>query len=301
MHLKPFDYYDSAKWFPSWPERDKAIVYGVTGGIPYYLEQFSPERSLKENLIASFFNSNSVLFNEREFYLREEFREIEVYGAIISAIANGKTRYSEIADAARLANGALSSYLENLERTGIVGTLGCIDGSEKYKLYIVKDLFFRFWSFFVPRNWSSIISGRIARSYDLAIEPLMNDYMGKVFETICAQYLEFRCPQLPFPPKMVGTWWGTNPRTRKSAEIDIVMTSAIDSDVLIGSCKFRNKSMDEAELALMEDYADAMGTRGRRYFCLFSAGGFSEGLRALEGERVRLVGLEDLYSDAVLS
>ena len=35
----PFDYFDTGKWFPKYSYEDKAIMYGITGGIPAYLEQ----------------------------------------------------------------------------------------------------------------------------------------------------------------------------------------------------------------------------------------------------------------------
>ena len=85
--------------------------------------------------------------------------------------------------------------------------------------------------------------------------------MGPVFETICREYLEFRNPNLPILPSEVGSWWEDNPKTKKECEIDIVITSAIDNDVIIGSCKFRNTVIDIDEFKLMEEYADAIGIR----------------------------------------
>ncbi len=296
MKLLPFDYYDTARWFPSYSSRDKAIMYGVTGGIPYYLEQFSPDKSVKENLLSGFFNRNSVLFNENEFLLKEEVREPSIYNAVITAIANGKTKFSEIADSASVSSGALTSYLKTLKNLGIVSKVFPVGRQEeKNSFYVIDDLFFRFWHFFVPRNYSSIISGRIRTSYEIAVERLMNDYMGKVFERICTEYLEFRAENLPFPPSAVGTWWGGNPKTKKSAEIDIVVTSAIDDDVIIGSCKFTNLRMGIDELRRIEEYADAMGTRGRRHYYFFSAAGFDESFKEQRNEYIHLVGIDELF------
>ena len=189
FHLKPFDYKDSGRWFPNYTPAEKAIMYGVTGGIPRYLELFDPESSIKENLIEYFFEPNSVLFSEHEDLLKQELREIVQYNAIITAIVNGKTRFSEIADATKIDSGALTKYIQALIELGIIKKVAPIgsNSNNKRTLYQIEDLYFRFWYFFVPRTYSSIISGRIRDYYSKAIEPLIPDYMGKIFEKICAE------------------------------------------------------------------------------------------------------------------
>ena len=49
--IKPFDYFDSSKFYNSFSHEDNAIIYGITGGIPQYLELFDDKKSLKENII----------------------------------------------------------------------------------------------------------------------------------------------------------------------------------------------------------------------------------------------------------
>lgn len=295
MKLQPLDYYDTARFFPGYTAYEKAVLYGVTGGIPFYLEQFSPGLDLKENLKRNFFNSSCVLFNESDNLLKEELREPANYKAVISAIANGKTKYSEIADATGIKSGVLSKYLNTLIELRIISKKKPIGGEEKKSIYYVSDLYFRFWFFFVPRTYSSILSGRIHGAFDVAIWRLMNDYMGPVFEIICREYLEYRALGLPILPREAGSWWGGNPRTRKECEIDIVITSAVDDDVIIGSCKFKNTAVGIDELQLMEEYADAMGTRGRRYYYFFSLSGFTDGMKSKASDTVHLLTCDSLY------
>jgi AAA+ ATPase superfamily predicted ATPase len=54
MKITPFAYRDSAAFVPAYSLTDKAIVYGITGGIPKYLELFDDSRSLKKNIIQNF-------------------------------------------------------------------------------------------------------------------------------------------------------------------------------------------------------------------------------------------------------
>ena len=196
--VKPFDYLDSGRFVPSYSCSDKAIVYGITGGIPRYLELFDDSVSLKENLLYNIFDSNSVLFNERENYLKEEFSEVSTYSSILNAIANGSTKIADIASLAGIQVGALPSYLNKLREVGVVDKLVPLGESEKKGVWRICDLFFRFHSFFVTRNISTIVSGRMPQAYDKVVAPLLNDYMGKVFEEIVRQYIE-RHADLPFP------------------------------------------------------------------------------------------------------
>ncbi|MCM1539738.1 MAG: hypothetical protein NC121_00575 [Blautia sp.] len=75
-----------------------------------------------------------------------------------------------------------------------------------------------------------------------------------------------------------------------------MVTSAEDDSGIIGSCKFRESPVSEKELRLMEEYADAMGHFGHRYYYFFSRSGFSPELQkqADHGE-LRLITLKDMY------
>lgn len=39
-------FYDAAKFFPDYSDRDKVLAYVVLGGIPHYLRQWNPKRSV---------------------------------------------------------------------------------------------------------------------------------------------------------------------------------------------------------------------------------------------------------------
>ncbi len=298
--VKPFDYLDSSQFVPSYSCYDKAIVYGITGGIPRYLELFDDSVSLKENLLYNIFDSNSVLFNERENYLKEEFSEVSTYSSILNAIAGGCTKITDIASLAGIQVGALPSYLNKLREVGVIDKLVPLGESGKKGIWRICDLFFRFHSFFVTRNISTIVSGRMPMAYDKVVAPLLNDYMGKVFEEIVKQYIE-RHAELPFPLGQVGTWWGGSKSLHKEIEIDIVATSAVSNDAIIGSVKFRERRTGSHELDLMRSYSREMGGAGNFLYWFFSRSGFDEDLRKLaeNDENIRLYTIEDIYGSGV--
>ena len=108
------------------------------------------------------------------------------------------------------------------------------------------------------------------------------------------QYIE-RYAELPFPLSDVGTWWGGSRRLKKEIEIDIVATSAIGDDALIGSVKYREKKTRKVELDLMRSYAAEMGGFGRYRYWFFSKSGFEDDLKQLEDDDVRLFSIDDIY------
>ena len=60
--------------------------------------------------------------------------------------------------------------------------------ASRKSVYSIEDNMFRFWYRFVFENNSIIARGAADLVYK-RIEPQLSDYMGKVFEEICKQYL----------------------------------------------------------------------------------------------------------------
>ena len=87
-------------------QKNKAILYGVTGGIPEYLSGINGNLSLEQNLIDLFLmKAGGRLFEEPVNLLKQELREPATYHSIISAIAGaGASQLNEIAGKTGLGN-----------------------------------------------------------------------------------------------------------------------------------------------------------------------------------------------------
>ena len=120
--------------------------------------------------------------------------------------------------------------------------------------------------------------------------------MGLIFEKMCREYLRRYARDLPILLNDIGQWWGTDSKSRKEVQIDIVGTPMEGNEYLIGSCKYRNEKIGMEELELLRNYAAVFRRNGTFHYYIFSKGGFTPGL--LEAERqglVRLLTLEDIY------
>ena len=292
--IVPFDYYDTAKWFPSYSNEDKALMYGITGGIPMYLRRFSDKKTIKENLLDELFDENAILFDEPANLLKQELREPSTYNSIIQSIANGSTKISEISSKAGIETGTCMKYIFNLIELGIVKRETPVtDENSKRPIYLLEDMFFDFWYTFVVPNRSAIISGRIESFYDEVIGKRLADYMGKVFERMCKEYIATYDDALPFSYGRIGQWWGGNPKTKKQAQIDVVAVSSDEKSVIVGSCNYMNKKVGLDEYGLMLEYGDILSNYQSKHIYLFSKSGFDDKLS--KEKDVRLITLDEMY------
>lgn len=296
--IEPLEYKETAVFHPDLSAEDNSLIYGITGGVPHYINKLEVKDSVDEALLDNFFDRSSYLYEEPGNLLKQELREPAIYNAIIKAVAEGASRLNDIKMKVGEENSVVSKYLKTLIGLGIVKKETPIaEKPGKKTIYLLADNFFRFWYRFVPVNMSSIDSGRIAKTYHHAVKQHLPDYMGLIFEKMCRDYLLYYSDNLPIELSEIGQWWGTDPKKKKQIQIDIVGTPVSGKDYIIGSCKYRNGKIGVDELDLIRDYASVFGQGSNYYYYIFSKGGFTDGLlQAQERGEVKLITLEDLYS-----
>ena len=313
LEIEPLSYLETARFHPELSSHENALIYGITGGVPHYINKLDVRGSIKEALLENLFNPSSYLFEEPENLLKQELRELPIYNAILTVIANGATRQFDIGDKAGIERNVCSKYLQVLCELGIIHKAEPIvnqfSGQMIYRktVYRITNHFLRFWYSFVPRNMLAITSGTIERTYETAVESYLSAYMGLIFEDICRQYLILHPERLPFPIADIGAWWGRQPGRHKEGpkevKVDIVAVGAKENNeherqFIIGSCKYRNEEIGVDEWHLLLDYASVF-TNGDDdcYYIIFSKSGFTKGLKELaDNGKVTLIGLDEIYN-----
>ena len=100
---------------------EKLIRYGITGGIPAYLNQFNtPQAILEQQIKDKLLTPQSYLFDEVNFLLRSELREPRTYASLLHAIAGGATRLNEISQRVGLDPTNANKYMSVLRELGLV-------------------------------------------------------------------------------------------------------------------------------------------------------------------------------------
>jgi len=257
--------------------------------------QFDDNLSIEENIKNTHLNPSSSIFEEPNNLLKQEVREPAIYNAVITAIATGSSKMNEISNKIDEDTSVCATYIRNLITLGIVKKeIPYGEKSSRKTIYSIEDNMFRFWYRFVPENTSIISRGATDLAYK-RIAPELSSYMGGVFEDICKQYLwkmliEGKCT-VNFSD--IGRWWGTNPKTKSQAEIDIM--GADKDSALFGECKWTNEKVGLGVLETLVERSNIFSCK-KKHFYLFAKTGFTKGCidRATEMGNVTLVTYEDM-------
>ena len=309
MKLGTFDYLDSAKFVPNYSSEDKAICYGITGGVAKYLALIDPDKSLDDNIIRLFFKTDGYLYDETRNLLAQEFSDTTVVNNIIEQIASGENTVNTISGKVKEKEPTVLYSLEKLINVGLVEKKKCIteEKNKKKTQYVLKDYMFKFWYEFIPKATSVIEMGQGEVYYQKVVKPALHSFMGSVFEEMCRYYTlkhgiegEYDC----FVTS-VGTWWGVETivnekgeKQSQSADIDIVALSEIDKKAVIGECKFKNEKIDKGIYETLIRRANLISAKYRiTKYLFFSLSGYTEWVENMADRDVILLTLESLYAD----
>lgn len=296
--IKPLPFPESAQFFPEYSPLDKVRAFGMLGGIPAYLRQFDPLKSVEENLVEAFLYPDAFLNTEGRFLLMEELREPRNYFAILKAIALGNTRLNDIVQATGLARGMVGRYLETLQQLHILRREVPVTEKQPQKsrkgIYVFKDQYLRFWFRFIQPNQGLIESGKTDYVLRQCILPQLDQFLGNTFEAVCMDVLRSldMSGKLPLVLDRMGRYWD------KNTEIDILGWESERQVLLAGECKWRNKSVGMNTLdnlvAKTQPLAQQENSKSVIY-ALFSKSGFTEQLLALNRKNVLLFDLPALF------
>lgn len=307
INLEAFDYLDAAKFVPGYSNEDKAVCYGITGGVAKYLAMIDPTKNLDENIVRLFFRTDGYLYDETRNLLTQEFTDITIVNNIVEQIASGENTLNVIAGKIGEKEQTVLYSLEKLMNVGLVEKKKCIteEKNKKKTQYVLKDYMFKFWYEFIPKATSVIEMGQGKIYYQKAVKPFLHSFMGAVFEEMCRYYTlkqgimgEYGC----FITS-VGSWWGVENFTDKdsniktqSADIDVVALSEIDKKAVIGECKFKNEKIDKGiyETLIRRGKLITAKYKVSKYI-FFSLTGYTDWFETMSDEDVLLLTLDSLY------
>lgn len=275
--IRPFEFDEAKRYYSKFKGEDIATIYGVTGGIPLYMSLMNDRLSVEQNIKDNFLTPNAYLYEEPTNLIKQECRDASQYNSIISAIANGASRLSEICTKTDLDTSLATSYINKLIGLGVVKKELPFGATNSRKaIYVLEDSMFIFWYKFVQNN-TSVINRGFADIVYKKIEPQITGFMGAVFEEICKQYMWQLLIQdrVPIEFTDLSRWWGTDPRTRSQTEIDFIGKSDTD-DYLFGECKWTNEKVDLAVLETLISRSELFNCKNKHFY-LFAKKGFTKG------------------------
>lgn len=303
FRIHPFDFSETCRYVKNYSPEEKALIYGIIGGTPQYLLQIDDKLSIEDNVKNLYLNPSSAIYEEPTNLLKQEVREPAIYNAIITAIATGSSKLSEISTKIGEESSVCVTYIKNLIMLGIIKKeFPYGEETSRKTIYSIEDNMFRFWYRFVPSN-SSLISRGMADLVYKRIEPQLSDHMGTVFEEICKQYLWKQLFNGTCTVEFtdLGRWWGTDPATHRQEEIDII-GEADHNTLLLGECKWTNEKVDKAILETLI-YRGHLFRHAKKHYYLFSKTGFTQGCRDIADDlrNISLICLDDIIKAQIVS
>ncbi|MBI3986476.1 MAG: ATP-binding protein [Lentisphaerae bacterium] len=201
-----------------WPVRKAAELleaYCVVGGSPLYITRFDRRQSLFDNLHRHILTPGAVLYDEPLFLLREEIRDPRVYQSILSAIAGGARKFSELSGKTGLDKAHLTRYAAILADLGLVHREIPVTEPHPEKsrkgLYRISDPFLSFWYRFVFFNRDRLEAGRSREVLNDTIKPQFDLYVSRVVEpAIGTLFRSVWKSVVSFEPAFEGRHWSEN-------------------------------------------------------------------------------------------
>ena len=297
LKLEPFSFAEAREMLGHFNKEDAFTLYAISGGIPQYLTYFSRENSVKAAINDNFLQRDGRLFEEPNNLLKQELREPANYNSIISAIAHGASRLNDIAMKTKIAATSLRPYINNLIELEIIKKVNPVtelDKKSRKAVYQISDGMFRFWYRFIPNNLSLIERGMSEIAWQSIIDNL-SDFLGPAFEKLSQDYLWDHYDMKKAPFTQLGNWWGTDNRTRKQVELDVLGFSTEDNTFAIfGECKWKNEPISESILKKLI-FNSEMFPYPVKYYYLFSKSGFTDSCKELAKKvNCQLVDFEEM-------
>lgn len=288
LHLRPFGYREAGLFTPRLSPAERAVAYGVLGGMPSYLRRWRDDQGHAANLRRLFGDATSPLVEEGEFVLTSELPEAAGYFRILHGIASGNRTFKALRDFSGI---DIKRQLDKLIALGLVEREVPVTedpSRSKRVVYRVADNFLQFWFRLVYRRRSDVARGLGRELVDRTILPRLNDHMGDPWEEMCRAFLRRIAAEgsLPVDVSTVGRWWNRD----NSVEIDVV---ALDDRrvVLAGSAKWAG-TVGPSELGRLRRAVGALPNAAPDVQLVLFA---RERVRGVSGDDALVYTARDLY------
>jgi AAA+ ATPase superfamily predicted ATPase len=256
LPLHPFAPHETALMLRKLAPADRALVWGLLGGVPLYLTWWDQGRSLRENLARLVCRPGGRLLDEGRLVLATEGDTGELGQLVLRAIAAGATKHGEIEQAVRAEP---ARTLERLIELRLVERIVPVTESgtrTRRRSYRIADNFLAFWLGIVEPYRAeierglgpSILSPMIAR---------LDDHMGARWEDAFRAHLRRLAAAGELAPEVVriGAFWSDHP----AVEIDaVVLAGRREEAVLLGEAEWSRATNGTRIVRELERKASAL-------------------------------------------
>ena len=295
IDLKQMDYFDSARFYPSFSDTEKVELYSVFGGVPLYNSLIRSDLSVKENIINLIASPDARLSDEIDSFLKTELSKIANANSVFDVMAAGEINYSEIQKKA------------NIESTGVMNDLvlkliGMEVVKKEYPInkendkskshYYINDNLSRFYYRYIARHLSQMSIMDSGVFFERFIRPDFEEhYIPKAFEEICRQFLIRKNIAGTIHPviEKIGRYYYDDAVNHTNGEFDIVTYD--ENGYSFYEAKYKSRPVTEGTVQKEIQQVQATSLNCYQYG-FFSKSGFADNV----SKSIKKYTLKDIYN-----
>jgi AAA+ ATPase superfamily predicted ATPase len=238
LQLHPFRPHEAALMLQDLTPADRARVYGIVGGTPLYLSWWNQRVSFTDNLLELAGHPGAPLLTEGQLVMATEVGEGEHTMGVLTAIAAGRTKHSEIKDAI---GADPSRTLDRLIELRIIERLLPVTEQgtrSRRRIYRIADNYLSFYLGPLTRFRAEIERG-LGKSIIRPLTAFIDEHMGPVYEEAFREHLRrlANLGSLGEDIVAVGAWW-TDDGQQEIDAVVLAQHSLTRVPVLAGESKW---------------------------------------------------------------
>jgi uncharacterized protein len=256
LAVHPFAPHESAEMLQRLSPSDRALVWGIVGGVPLYLTWWDQDSDVRANLRRLVCSEGGKLLDEGRLVLATEGDMGELGGRVLRAIAAGRTKHNEIAQAVGTEPARTLQRLIELRLVERVVPVTVSGVRTRRRIYRIADNFLAFWLGIVEPYAAEIERG-LGNTILGPLSERLDDHMGQRWEEAFRTHLRRLAASEELAPDVVriGPFWSDQP----PVEIDAVaLAGRGEQAVLAGEAKWA-RTVDGARVVReLERKAEAL-------------------------------------------
>lgn len=239
LTVHQFAPHETAQLLKGLSPSDRALVWGIVGGVPLYLTWWDQQRDLHANLQRLVCSPGGRLLDEGRLVLATEGETGDLGQRVLRAIAAGRTKHNEIEQAI---GAEPSRTLQRLIELRLVERLIPVTmetSRTRRRIYRLADNFLAFW-LTVVQPYAAEIERGLGKTILRPLTEQLDDHMGQRWEEAFRTHLRRLAADEQLAPDIVriGPFWGDRP----AVEIDAVaLAGRREEAVLAGEAKWARK------------------------------------------------------------